>query len=118
MLQLPGLGMRLGCIIQTQMLGDVPLHHRDQTDFMQEMFINIDHSYPCSDPTYCCAKPGSVSTSSMPVAQDANSFTVCELAMQSLCQHLSPFPEYGRLSQAELSLSVTQPLTIAKCLGK
>ena len=34
--------------------------------------------------------------------------------MQNLCQRLSHFPEYGRLSQAELSLSVTQPMTIAK----
>lgn len=79
-----------------------------------EMFGKTDPSYPCSDPSSCHAKPVSVSASSVPVARDASSFTVCSLAMQSRCQRLSHFPEYGRLSQAELSLSVTQPMTIAK----
>lgn len=79
-----------------------------------EMFGKIDPSYPCSDPSYRHAKPVSVSAPSAPVARDASSFTVCSLAMQSRCQRLSHFPEHGRLSQAELSLSVTQPMTIAK----
>lgn len=79
-----------------------------------EMFGKIDPSYPCSDPSYRHAKPVSISASSVPVARDASSFTVCSLARQSRCQRLSHFPEYGRLSQAELSLSLTEPMTIAK----
>jgi len=64
-----------------------------QTGFRQE------RGFSKTDPSHYHTKPASVvSTSSVPVAWDDSSFTLCQLAMQSLCQHLSHFPEYGRLS--------------------